>query len=93
VQVKQGSLPTKNSLALKLEQLKQHGARGRGISKTGKARGWRSATKPGKQAKIQRRPETLQATHDLQAAPVKRQVWQEESERGGCVFPDDAMLD
>ena len=41
---------------------------------------------------IQLRRESLQATHEVQAASIKRQVWEEESDRGSYIFRDDAML-
>lgn len=35
----------------------------------------------------------MQATHELAAGSIKRQVWEEESECGGDIFPDNAILD
>jgi len=50
--------------------------------------------KPNKKesAETQRRREILKETHELQRLEIERQVWEEESERGGYLPLDDAVM-
>ena len=71
---------------LKLEQLKQQQEMEREAEEAKRQLAEQAA-------EVQRRREVLKATHELQAASIERQVWEEECERGGYIFPERSLVE